>query len=82
MIFPPQLLHNRTSAHYLEINHIFMIEMLKKYHSARAQIVAERNACSDQEKKTRYITNKNYVYEKMGPDPIELVNANHQFYKE
>ena len=31
MIFPPQLLNNRTSAHFLEIDHIFTVEMFKKY---------------------------------------------------
>ena len=31
MMFPPSFLHNRISAHYIEINHIFSTEMLKKY---------------------------------------------------
>ena len=31
LMFPPAFLHQRISAHYIEINHIFMIEMLKKY---------------------------------------------------
>jgi len=31
MMFPPNFLHNRLSAHYIEINHIFGIEMMKKY---------------------------------------------------
>lgn len=31
MMFPPSFLHNRISAHYIEINHIFAIEMMKKY---------------------------------------------------
>lgn len=31
LMFPPSFLHNRLSAHYIEINHIFSIEMLKRY---------------------------------------------------
>ena len=31
MMFPPSFLHNRLSAHYIEINHIFSTEMLRKY---------------------------------------------------
>ena len=31
MMFPPSFLHNRVSAHYIEINHIFSTEMLRKY---------------------------------------------------
>ena len=30
LLFPPQYLNNRTSAHWIEINHIFFVEMLKK----------------------------------------------------
>jgi hypothetical protein len=35
MMFPPNFLHNRISAHYIEINHIFSIEMMKKYQITR-----------------------------------------------
>jgi hypothetical protein len=31
LMFPPSFLHNRLSAHYIEINHIFSIEMMKRY---------------------------------------------------
>lgn len=31
MMFPPSFLHNRISAHYIEINHIFAVEMMKRY---------------------------------------------------
>jgi hypothetical protein len=68
MMFPPSFLHNRLSAHYIEINHIFAIEMMKKYQIARREIIAERDRHSDLEKRTRYITNPNYVYEALGPD--------------
>ena len=39
MMFPPSFLHNRLSAHYIEINHIFAIEMMKKYIKARKDIL-------------------------------------------
>ena len=66
MMFPPNFLHNRISAHYIEINHIFAIEMMKKYQGARVKILAERDTHSDEAKRTLYATNPNYVYEPFG----------------
>ena len=63
MMFPPSFLHNRLSAHYIEINNIFFCEMLKKYVVARKEILAERDQFSDEVKRTKYVTNPNYVYE-------------------
>ena len=37
--------------------------MLKKYIGARKEILAERDNCSLEEHRTKYITNPNYVYE-------------------
>ena len=71
-MFPPSFLHNRLSAHYIEINHIFSIEMMKKYQQARVEILAEREKHTDQEKRTKYITNPNYVYEPLGPDDDKI----------
>lgn len=68
MMFPPSFLHNRLSAHYIEINHIFAIEMMKKYQQARREIIAERDRHSDLDKRTRFASNANYVYEPLGPD--------------
>ena len=68
MMFPPSFLHNRLSAHYIEINHIFFIEMMKKYIGVRKEILDEREACTPQERLTRYASNPNYIYEPMGPD--------------
>ena len=68
MMFPPSFLHNRLSAHFIEINHIYVIEMLKRYQGARRQILAEREECTPEERLTRYITNPEYVYESLGPD--------------
>lgn len=72
MMFPPSFLHNRISAHYIEINHIFNIEMLKRYQIARKEILAEREKCSDFEKRTKYITNPHYVYEPLGADDDKI----------
>ena len=63
MMFPPNFLHNRLSAHYIEINSIFFYEMLRKYIGARKEILDEREKCTDEEKRTRYITNGNYIFE-------------------
>ena len=66
MMFPPNFLHNRISAHYIEINHIFAIEMMKKYQGARVKVLAERETHSEEERRTKYVTNANYVYEPFG----------------
>jgi hypothetical protein len=72
MIFPPSFLHNRLSAHYIEVNHIFAIEMMKRYQYARREILAEREPCTDLEKRQRYITNPNYVFESLNADPAGI----------
>jgi hypothetical protein len=63
MMFPPNFLHNRLSAHYIEINHIFSIEMMKKYQGARREIIADREKHTEEERRTKYATNPNYIYE-------------------
>ena len=63
MMFPPSFLHNRLSAHYIEINNIYFSEMIKKYIVARKAILAERDTHSQEVQRTRYVTNPNYVYE-------------------
>ena len=73
MMFPPNFLHNRISAHYIEINHIFTVEMMKKYQTARKDILRDREAHSEQERRTKYITNPNYVYEAFGSDDCTAV---------
>ena len=72
MMFPPNFLHNRLSAHYIEINHIFAVEMMKKYQGARREILAERDACTPEDRATKYATNSNYVYEPLGPDDDKI----------
>ena len=68
MMFPPSFLHNRLSAHYIEINNIFFNEMLRKYIVARKEILAERDESSQEEQWTKYITNPNYIYEPLKSD--------------
>jgi hypothetical protein len=63
MMFPPSFLHNRLSAHYIEINAIFFYEMLRKYIPARQAILAARDLASEEERRTKYTSNPNYVYE-------------------
>lgn len=75
MMFPPSFLHNRISAHYIEINHIFNVEMLKRYQIARKEILADREKHSDHDKRTKYILNSNYVYEPMGADDDKIKRA-------
>ena len=68
MMFPPSFLHNRLSAHYIEINNIFFCEMMKKYIVARKEILADRDQCSQEQHRTRYATNGSYVYEAFAND--------------
>ena len=72
MMYPPSHLHNRMSAHYLEIAHIYAVEMLKKYQVARKEILDEREKCTDQEKRTKYAMNPNYIYEPLGKDSDKI----------
>ena len=72
MMFPPQMMNNITSAHYIEINHIFVTEMFKKYRVARQEMIVEREEASQKDRLTKYILNSNYIYEPMGQDDPEL----------
>ena len=63
MLFPSNYLHNRISAHYIEINSIFFTEMLKRYITAKKDIIDERERHSEEVKRTRYALNPNYIYE-------------------
>ena len=74
MMFPPSYLNNKISAHYIEINQIYTYEMFKRYRKARQEILEERDGCSDKEKRTRYITNTNYVFEALGQDTNAVKN--------
>ena len=72
MMFPPSFLHNRISAHYIEINHIFAIEMMKRYQVARKEVLSERERHSDFDRRTKYISNPNYIYEPLGADDDKI----------
>ena len=72
MMFPPNFLHNRISAHYIEINHIFAVEMIRKYQVARREILAERDACTQEKRATKYALNPNYVWEPLGLDDDKI----------
>jgi len=73
MMFPPNFLHNRLSAHYIEINHIFAVEMFKRYQGARKEILCERDAVTPEERATRYACNPNYVFEPLGRDADAMI---------
>ena len=74
MMFPPSFLHNRLSAHYIEINNIFFCEMMKKYIVARKELLAERDLCSLEEQRTKYVTNANYIYEPFTKDTTAIMS--------
>jgi hypothetical protein len=56
----------RVSAHYLEINKIFQREMMKKLEEYEQEVTREFENSSEKEKRTKFITNPNYVYEPFG----------------
>lgn len=62
--FPNNVLNERISAHYWEINRIYHVEMTKKYIKERQKIASDRSKCSDYEKKMRYAQPK-YQYQKI-----------------
>ena len=72
MMFPPSFLHNRLSAHYIEINNIFFCEMMKKYIVARKDLLAERDTHTPEEQRTRYATNVSYVYEQFQNETMAI----------
>ena len=72
MMFPPSFLHNRLSAHYIEINNIFFCEMMKKYIVARKELLADRDLCTPEEQRTKYLTNPTYVYEAFKADTPDI----------
>ena len=72
MLFPPNYMNNKISAHYIEINQIYAFEMFKRYRTVRKEMLEERSQCSDKEKRTKYITNPNYIYEPLGEDTTNV----------
>jgi hypothetical protein len=46
--------------------------MIKRYQVVRKEVINEREKHNDFEKKTKYITNPNYIYEAMGPDSDKI----------
>ena len=46
--------------------------MMKRYQVARKEILDERERTSDSDRRTRYITNANYVYEPLGADDDKI----------
>lgn len=73
MMFPPSYLHNRVSAHFIEINNIFFCEMLKKHIVARKEHLAERDLCSEEEQRTKYAMNPNYIFEPFTKDTTSIL---------
>ncbi len=45
--------------------------MTKKLVEATHEIIAERNLCSEEEKRNKYCTNPNYVYTPLPPMPAD-----------
>ena len=46
--------------------------MLKRYQVARKEILSEREKHSDFDRRTKYITNSNYVYEQLSADDDKI----------
>ena len=78
MMFPPSFLHQRVSAHFIEINNIYFTEMLKKYIVARKEILAERDQYTPEQQRTKYILNPNYIYEPLNGDTDDIKRMREQ----
>jgi len=63
---PLNSLNLRTSAHFLEINHIFQAEMIKRYTKTYSKHADDRSKLSPKEQKTKY-AHPSYVYVPMKP---------------
>lgn len=71
MYIPFNAANHKVSAHYLEINKIVFKEMWAKFEEIREQIKDEFDHSSEKDKRTKYITNSNYVYEPYGWEKSE-----------
>ena len=58
---PINALQNRISAHFTEINSMYLHEMSKRFLQKQAEIAENRNSYSDEVKKTKY-ARAGYVY--------------------
>ena len=66
MMVPSYYASQKVSAHYLEINKIFSREMSKKFLEYQAEVELEFKDASERTRRTKYLGNPNYVYEKFG----------------
>lgn len=51
---PINALQQRVSAHYTEINSLYLHEMTKKYLEKQQEIIEKRNAFPEEVRKTKY----------------------------
>lgn len=73
VLVAPYIHRYKKSAHYIEINRIFSTEMMKKFRIYFDEVKVEFEESSEKVKRTKYLTNQNYVYEPFG---WELVKNN------
>jgi len=66
MGLPLSTLNQRTSAHFIEINHIYGSEMVKRYHRVHQKIIDERNRLTEDARKTKY-AHPSYQYVAASP---------------
>ena len=48
---------------------------MKKYIVARKDLLAERDLCSVEDQRTRYVTNPNYIYEPFKNDTAVIARS-------
>ena len=66
MYVPFNMSNYKLSAHFIEINRLVFEELWKKFIPIRENIKNEFKASSEKDKRIRYISNPNYVYEPFG----------------
>ena len=66
MVVPLNYSNFVQSAHYLEINKIYSQAMMQKLLAVEEQVKQEFYKASEKERRTKYCSNPNYVYESFG----------------
>jgi len=66
MYIPFNVANYKMSAHYIEIDRIVFEDLWRKFASIKEDFKQEFIRASEKDRRTRYLTNPNYVYEPFG----------------
>ena len=66
MYVPFNVSNYKMSAHFIEINKIIFEDLWRKFEPIREEMKSEFQRASEKDRRTRYLSNPNYVYEPFG----------------